>query len=478
LIALTGESGRTARYCAITALGKSGRTDERVIDVLLVLMRDGVGNDVWGNVQSLAAKSLGSLGVTDDRIIDALIALTGDNKSIVCRSAVESLIKLGVTDERVIDRLTALAGDSDKYVRSSAAYALGKLFSDNFSSLLSPYASLIADNQARLNSILEAQEEVVEVTASPVTWLERFGVEVQEEANNDSIPGREESKLVLLPSTMASLESILPAVAMNEPVMLVGPTGAGKSAMVKYLASITNNGYIRINLKDMTDISELVGGYVVRDGQIIWQDSLLVKAIREGYWVVLDEANLAGSGVLERLNQLLDRDNQLQIQEHILESGEPDKVEIHPNFRLFVTMNPSDYAGRKVLSPAFLNRFRIKWIDEPTDTELIELVVNKYNISREVAMPVVGFHHSLKELAEERQLGQNVAERYIYTIRDLQRWAKRLLTDIEEHNLITQDEIMPYAIEQVKEVYGLRLYTPEDIDIFEKFLLMQLGDWI
>jgi len=37
---------------------------------------------------------------------------------------------------------------------------------------------------------------------------------------------------------------------------------------------------------------------------------------------------------------------------------------------------------------------------------------------------------------------------------------------------------MPYAIEQVKEVYGLRLYTPEDIDIFEKFLLMQLGDWI
>ena len=27
-------------------------------------------------------------------------------------------------------------------------------------------------------------------------------------------------------------------------------------------------------------------------------------------------------------------------------------------------MNPADYAGRNILSPALMNRFRVKWVDD------------------------------------------------------------------------------------------------------------------
>lgn len=37
-----------------------------------------------------------------------------------------------------------------------------------------------------------------------------------------------------------------------------------------------------------------------------FQEGLLVKAVRAGDWVVLDELNLARSEILETLNRLLD----------------------------------------------------------------------------------------------------------------------------------------------------------------------------
>jgi midasin len=42
---------------------------------------------------------------------------------------------------------------------------------------------------------------------------------------------------------------------------------------------------------------------------------VLVEAVRNGYWVILDELNLAPSEVLEALNRLLDDNRELFIVE-------------------------------------------------------------------------------------------------------------------------------------------------------------------
>ena len=74
--------------------------------------------------------------------------------------------------------------------------------------------------------------------------------------------------------------------------------------------------------------------------------------MRLGYWIILDELNLAPSDVLEALNRVLDDNRELFVPET------QTLIKAHPSFRIFATQNPSGstYGGRKFLSRAFRNR--------------------------------------------------------------------------------------------------------------------------
>lgn len=71
-------------------------------------------------------------------------------------------------------------------------------------------------------------------------------------------------------------------------------------------------------------------------GKFEWVDSLLVKTMIEGSWLVLDNVNLTSAAVLDRLNGLLEPSGVLSIPER----GEISEIIPHPNFRVFFTMDP------------------------------------------------------------------------------------------------------------------------------------------
>lgn len=72
-------------------------------------------------------------------------------------------------------------------------------------------------------------------------------------------------------------------------------------------------------------------------------EGVLIDAMRKGYWIILDELNLAPTDVLEALNRLLDDNRELFIPET------QEVVKAHPRFMLFATQNPPGlYGGRKV----------------------------------------------------------------------------------------------------------------------------------
>lgn len=71
-----------------------------------------------------------------------------------------------------------------------------------------------------------------------------------------------------------------------------------------------------------------------------WFDGMLVSAIENGDWVVLDNANLCAPSVLDRLNSLLERNGKLYINECSDSDGNPRVITPHPNFRMFMTVNP------------------------------------------------------------------------------------------------------------------------------------------
>lgn len=71
-------------------------------------------------------------------------------------------------------------------------------------------------------------------------------------------------------------------------------------------------------------------------GKFEWVDSLLVKTMVEGSWLLLDNVSLTSAAVLDRLNGLLEPNGVLSIPER----GEVSEIKPHPNFRVFFTMDP------------------------------------------------------------------------------------------------------------------------------------------
>ncbi|EOA33535.1 hypothetical protein CARUB_v10019643mg [Capsella rubella] len=206
------------------------------------------------------------------------------------------------------------------------------------------------------------------------------------------------------------------------PVLLQGPTSSGKTSLVKYLAAISGNKFVRINNHEQTDIQEYLGSYISdSSGKLVFHEGALVKAVRGGHWIVLDELNLAPSDVLEALNRLLDDNRELFVPELC------ETISAHPNFMLFATQNPPTlYGGRKILSRAFRNRFVEIHVDEIPQDELSEILSSKCSIANSHASKMV---EVMKDLQRNRQSSKAFAGKQGYiTPRDLFRWANRFRT--------------------------------------------------
>ncbi|KAM9966569.1 hypothetical protein ACTFIR_006789 [Dictyostelium discoideum] len=233
---------------------------------------------------------------------------------------------------------------------------------------------------------------------------------------------------ILTPSIKSNLSNIARVlVSRKHPILLQGPTSSGKTSMVEYLAIRTGHRFIRINNHEHTDLQEYLGQYISDDkGKLVFQEGILVEAVRKGYWVVLDELNLAPSEVLEALNRLLDDNRELFIPET------QEVVRPHPHFMLFATQNPPGlYGGRKVLSRAFRNRFLELHVDDIPEDELEEILCKRCALPPSYCKKLVLI---MKELQLNRQGSNQVfaGKHGAITFRDLFRWAERQPSSYEE----------------------------------------------
>lgn len=72
----------------------------------------------------------------------------------------------------------------------------------------------------------------------------------------------DEGSFILTPSFKHLVSRLASIVSVSDyAVILEGPTSAGKTSTVKYLAEITGNKIIRINNHMHTDIQEYIGSY-------------------------------------------------------------------------------------------------------------------------------------------------------------------------------------------------------------------------
>lgn len=175
---------------------------------------------------------------------------------------------------------------------------------------------------------------------------------------------------------LAAARAVAIAAEARMPCALEGDTAVAKTTAVLWVAHLCRQEAVRLNLNGQSDTGELVGRFVPSaepPPAAPWrfQEGTVPEAMRHGRWVVLDELNLAEPQILERLNPVLEQPPTLQLSEHAGERfGDGADVPVADSFRIFATMNPAEFSGRSVLSPAFRDRFCL-WnvLEAPGETE-------------------------------------------------------------------------------------------------------------
>lgn len=108
----------------------------------------------------------------------------------------------------------------------------------------------------------------------------------------------------------------------------------------------------------------------------------LIKALKEGYWVLLDEINLASAETLECLSGLLESHvNSI----NLIERGDDFYIKRHPEFKLFACMNPATDVGKRELPIGLRNRFTELFVDELSDKNDFLLLIGDY--LRDLSLP-------------------------------------------------------------------------------------------
>ncbi|KAH0786656.1 P-loop containing nucleoside triphosphate hydrolase protein [Histomonas meleagridis] len=335
------------------------------------------------------------------------------------------------TKAREMSKSVLVDGGGQRVLYSLRALTRAILYMNKAEPLFGPYRAcydalsmsfaspLSPESSERLLSVLNSMIQPIDKEIKKQEFQDLIEVEGFY-LKKGPLPIKQRNDFILTPTAKHHLKLLAQAVFLRtSPILLQGPTSSGKTSIIEYLADITGHEFVRINNHEHTDMSEYIGGYSTSEtGKFEFIDGALVRAIRNGSWVVLDELNLAPSDVLEALNRLLDQNNQLYVAET------QTLINPAPSFMLFATQNPPGaYGGRKQLSRAFRGRFVEIHIDEIPPLELTNILIERCNTAPPFAKAMVQI---LLDLRRVRQFSQIFAGKHSFlTVRDLLRWAMR-----------------------------------------------------
>ena len=273
---------------------------------------------------------------------------------------------------------------------------------------------------------------------------------------------RPQSHYILTDTVQQNLCDLTRIVSLcDHPVLIQGDTSVGKTSLVTHLALTTGNKVVRVNNHEHTDIQEYIGSYTSDStGKLVFKHGVLAEAMKHGYWVILDELNLAPTDVLEALNRVLDDNREL----FIPETGET--IRAAPGFRLFGTQNPpGTYGGRKVLSRAFKNRFIELHFDQLPAKELEVILTGRCALPASYSKKMVA---ALKDLQKFRKGSAAFAGREGFiTLRDLFRWAERYRNAEDKEGFYDWDQ---HLAEEGFMILAARVRNNDEVDVIKEIL--------
>ena len=208
---------------------------------------------------------------------------------------------------------------------------------------------------------------------------------------------------------------------MFYPSYVYGPTGNGKSTTVEQICSKLGRSLIRINLNSMTDEEQLVGTKTLIDGNVEVVEGPIVRAMRNGYVLLLDEIDAGNANAMLCLQPILE--------------GKPYYFKLKnemiipaPGFNIFATANTKGkgsedgrYIGTNILNEAFLERFAVTFVqDYPSQAVELKIITNVMNqfdcFEADFASDLVKWADTIRRTFEDGGIDENITTRRLIHI--------------------------------------------------------------
>lgn len=192
-------------------------------------------------------------------------------------------------------------------------------------------------------------------------------IEAVEIANSVLIP--EVDPLYVSWGHFSSIKQIVQS-GMFFPVYITGLSGNGKTLMVEQVCAELSKKLYRVNITTETEEDDLLGGFRLVNGETVWSDGPVVRAMQDGALLLLDEVDLG--------------DEKLMCLQPILEGKGVFLKKINkfikpaPGFNIIATANTKGqgsedgkFVGTNVMNEAFLERFPLTF-EQPYPNRTVE----------------------------------------------------------------------------------------------------------
>ena len=212
----------------------------------------------------------------------------------------------------------------------------------------------------------------------------------------------------------------------GDKTLITGPTGSGKSSLVKYVCAKLNRPFIRINMSGDVESAALFGTLVVRGGATVWEDGAITEAAKYGAVCLVDEWELMPAEIAMGMQNLLEDGGYLYLKE---KPGTSEERTVYPDndFRLVFagnTVGQGDvtgaFSGVGVQNTATIDRFtntiRLGYLSQKHE---VEIITSKSSVDKKVATDMVRFASLVRSAYEQGKVGLTISPRTLIN------WARK-----------------------------------------------------